>query len=71
MSLSEPRCWSRRCAWFSGVEQPNGEETSERLVCPAYPQGIPSTIAYGEDKHLTVREDQTGDYVYTKKETIQ
>jgi hypothetical protein len=47
-----PRCFERNCKHFIGVVQPDGTELSERVVCAAYPKGIPPEIAYGNVKHL-------------------
>lgn len=65
--LAEPQCSIRRCKHLLGVAQPNGEETSEVCVCVAYPDGIPDDIAYGDDKHLTARPDQSNTIVYEPK----
>lgn len=62
--LAEPRCYARNCRHFGGVEQTDGTEQSERVVCPAFPNGIPDRIAYGDDLHETVAEDQTGVTVF-------
>lgn len=50
--LPEPNCYKRRCRHFIGVEQPDGTEPSEYLVCAAFPAGIPAEIAYGNNLHL-------------------
>lgn len=62
--LAEPQCYKRGCIHFTGIDQPDGTELTERVVCKAFPDGIPSEIAYGEDRHETVRDDQVGDYVF-------
>lgn len=49
MTLGPPRCWERGCKHFIGVDQPDGPELSERVVCTAFPNGIPDEIAYGEN----------------------
>lgn len=36
-------------------------------TCPAYPNGIPEEISTGETTHRTVRPDQVGTTVYTKR----
>lgn len=68
--IQEPNCHKRGCKHYLGVAQPNNEEKGERPVCSAYPDGIPEDIAYGSDKHLEVRKDQTGNYVY-ENDTIK
>jgi len=35
-----------------GVKQDGEDEATERVVCDAFPGGIPDEIAYGEDLHL-------------------
>ena len=62
--IQEPNCHKRGCKHYLGVAQPNDEEKGEKPVCSAYPDGIPEDIAYGSDKHLEVRKDQTGNYVF-------
>jgi hypothetical protein len=49
--LAEPRCFTRRCVHFRGVSQPDGTEDTERVVCAAFPEGIPGEIAYGRNPH--------------------
>jgi hypothetical protein len=34
------------------VKQPDGTEATEFVYCKAFPDGIPSEIAYGDNKHL-------------------
>lgn len=51
--LPEPQCLKRGCKHFIGVEQKGEDETTERVVCAAFPDGIPDDIAYGDNKHLT------------------
>ena len=62
------KCFNRKCIHFRGVKQPNKDEMNEYNYCSAFPQGIPSKIAYGDDLHLVVHKDQQNDIVYTKKE---
>ena len=62
-----PKCFDRKCKHYIGVIQPDGTEMTERNACEAYPDGIPADIAYGKDKHLTVREDQDNDIVFEKE----
>lgn len=51
--LAEPKCFSRGCRWFRGVDQPDGTEQSEIIVCEAFPNGIPHEIAYGDNLHVS------------------
>lgn len=50
--LTEPNCSKRGCLHFRGVSQPDGTEMTERVVCDAFPDGIPDEIAYGDNLHL-------------------
>lgn len=59
-----PKCFKRKCIHYGGVKQPDGTEMNEFVYCDAYPCGIPSEIAYGNDKHLTVRSDQKNNIVF-------
>ena len=65
--LEVPQCYKRGCKHFLGVWQPDGTELTERVICKAFPKRIPNEIAYGEDRHETVRDDQEGDYVFEAK----
>ena len=51
--MAEPRCSERGCAHYVGVDQPNGTEATERVVCEAFPEGIPDEIAYGDNPHAS------------------
>ena len=48
--IREPNCFKRHCKFFIGVTN-DGDETTERVVCEAFPDGIPEEIAYGDNKH--------------------
>ena len=37
-------------------------------ACKAYPKGIPHEIREGDDPHHRVRDDQEGDWVYSRSE---
>jgi hypothetical protein len=65
--LNTPKCYTRKCKWFSGVKQPDGDELNEFNYCRAFPDGIPTSIAYGDDLHLVVIEGQEGDYTYEER----
>lgn len=45
--LAEPKCYTRKCRHFDGVE---GDEPDERVVCEAFPDGISDDIAYGDEQ---------------------
>lgn len=59
-----PKCFERNCIYYLGVKQDNEDEKTERVFCSAYLDGIPDEIAYGDDKHLTVRDDQDNQVTY-------
>lgn len=56
--LGEPNCFKRRCIHLIGVRNDTDEECNERVVCTAFPEGIPYEIAYGDNLH---REPFPGD----------
>lgn len=62
------KCYDRKCKHWIGVQQPDGTEASERIVCMAYPNGIPRDIWEGLDLHLAVRSDQQNSIVFEKRE---
>ena len=45
------KCLKRGCKHYIGVSQANGTELSERNICKAFPNGIPSEIAFEHNKH--------------------
>lgn len=49
--LAEPNCFTRECKHLIGVDQPDGTEGTERVICAAFPKGIPDEIAYGPNLH--------------------
>jgi len=57
MQVPPANCLERGCKHYQGY-QFFPETESVKCICPAYPEGIPEDIAYGEEKHLTVRPDQ-------------
>ena len=64
--ISTPNCYKRRCIQNLRVIQPDGTELTEKPSCDAYPDGIPSDIAYGSDQHLEVRSDQNNTIIFKK-----
>lgn len=65
--LEEPRCWTRKCKHYLGVESEEEEEENERNVCKAFPDKIPDEIAYGENLHNVHLPGQENDIVYEKE----
>ncbi len=65
--LQEPKCYTRKCQYFKGVDQPDGTELTERVVCVAFPDGIPQEIAYGDNKHLVPIKGQDNNVVFEKE----
>lgn len=61
-------CYIRGCRWLLGVIilDPDVEESNLIDFCLAFPEGIPDDIAYGDDKHESVRKGQVGQFVYEK-----
>ena len=45
--LMEPKCYTRKCRHFVGVKWLGEEESSEVVVCEAFPDGI----AHGDNPH--------------------
>lgn len=68
--MREPKCWTRACAHFIGVRN-DGDETTERVCCEAYPDGIPNEIAYGNDQHLELRGDEVRDLVFVESDSAE
>lgn len=50
--IAEPNCSKRNCVHFLGVKQDNMQESTERVICEAFRDGIPNDIAYGKNLHL-------------------
>ena len=64
--IEQPKCSKRRCIHFLGVKN-DGDETTERNYCMAYPNEIPTEIAYGKDKHTELRGDEVVLVVYEEE----
>lgn len=65
--LLEPNCFKRKCKHYIGVIQPDGTERTEKNACEAFPDGIPTEISYGNNKHLTPLKNQKNNIVYEKE----
>jgi len=68
--ILQPKCYDRKCIHYKGINQPDGTEQTERPYCAAFPDGIPTDIAYGKDKHLEARSGQGNIIVFEKKRRI-
>lgn len=57
--LKPPRCYTRKCIHFIGV---NGvdDESQDKVVCNAFPEGIPDEVAWGENLHLQMLPGDNG-----------
>jgi len=64
--LAEPTCYARQCKHFLGVKN-DGDETTERNYCKAFPDGIPDEIAYGRNPHTKKFPGQKNSILYEKK----
>ena len=62
--IAEPKCFIRNCKNYIGVDQPDGTELTEKVICSAFPEGIPNGIAYGNNKHLVPYQGQTNSIVF-------
>jgi len=56
--IMEPNCFKRSCKYFLGVKN-DGDESTERVYCTAFPDKIPDAIAYGDNPH---RKPYPGDH---------
>ena len=65
--ITRPNCHKRNCIFLQGVKQLGVDEEKEVVYCPAFPNGIPERIAYGNDLHEKVSDDQVGDIVFEKE----
>ncbi len=62
--LDEPTCYTRKCKHFQGVEQSDGTEMTEEVVCKAFPDGIPDEVPYGDNLHLEPLLGQGNDIIF-------
>ena len=44
--LVAPKCYIRKCKHYKGVKWFGDDETTERNICGAFPEGIPNEIAW-------------------------
>lgn len=64
--LVAPKCYIRKCKHYKGVKWFGDDETTERNICGAFPEGIPNEIAYGEDEHLKVLVGQKNQIIFER-----
>ena len=67
--LAVCNCYTRNCKHYLGISQPDGTEMTEVNYCKAFPDGIPSGIAYGSNRHTTPLQDQ-GNGIVFEEETV-
>lgn len=67
MSLEVPKCYKRKCKHYLGIIQPDNTELTEINACEAFPGGIPTEIAYGDDEHLEPWSIQDNEIVFEKE----
>ena len=66
--LARPNCHIRNCMYFVGVLQTDRTEITEVNFCKAFPEGIPPSIAYGNNLHTKPTKNQNNNIVFEKKE---
>ena len=64
--LATAKCYIRHCRFYRGIIQPSGDELSETNACVAFPDGIPSDIAYGDNPHDKPVDGQGNVVVFEK-----
>ena len=69
--LTRPECLARNCVYWIGIEMKGDDESTERPYCRAYPDGIPEEIAYGNDKHLSLRGDEVEEVFYEELDPVE
>ena len=66
--IPAPRCSVRKCRHYQGFRSVRPEQAETDVnnapVCPAFPEGIPSEIAYGDNLHSVRMMGQHGDLVF-------
>jgi hypothetical protein len=58
-------CYNRHCKFFENVKQDNEDESTERFVCTAFPDGIPAEIVEGKNLHIKPTKEQENDIVFS------
>jgi len=62
--LEVPKCFTRKCQHYQGVKWFGEEESTERNICKAFPDGIPDEIAYRDNKHSKPLPGQKNNIVF-------
>ncbi len=62
--IEEPRCSKRKCKHLVGVTGTGELEVDEVAICMAFPLGIPDSIAYGVNDHLSPIDGQDNQIVF-------
>lgn len=65
--LPEPMCFKRRCKHYESVKYFGDGEETERIICTAFPRGIPNEIAYEGNIHDKPLENQGNEIVFEKE----
>ena len=68
MALIKPKCFSRKCKYFIGAVSPDTSdpENGQKVICSAFPDGIPEEIAYGNNLHAKPLPGQINDITFEK-----
>ena len=59
-----PICYKRGCIYYTGIIQPDETELTECHACSAFPNGIPSEILTGKNKHFKKLPTQKNNIVF-------
>lgn len=62
--ITPPKCFLRKCKHYVGIQWMGSRESTERPVCPAFPEGIPDEIAYGDNLHEEPLPEQDNNIVF-------
>jgi hypothetical protein len=62
--MMEPNCSKRACKHFIGIGGKPGKEETQKLICKAFPNGIPVEISYGSNLHFEPTKSQENKIVF-------
>ena len=54
------KCWERECIHYLGVKQDDERESTERHICKAFPNKIPTDIVIGKNLHTKPVDGDNG-----------